>query len=586
MRHYYSAERHTEILIALIKFHNVRKIIASPGATDCCFVGSVQHDKWFEMYSSVDERSAAYMACGMAAESGEPVAIVCTGATASRDYMPGLTEAFYRQLPVLAITTTQHRGRIGNGCSQVVDRSVCPKDVARRSINVDAVHTPEDEWACSVAINKALIDLRRNGGGPVHINLTTTYSPDFSIETLPEVTGILYTDNTDNMPSLEKYKRIAILVGAHGKWSDKLSHSVEAFCNIYNAVVLMNHASNYKGKYGVNHAIIINMKDYTSPNLNADLVIYIGSISRYPSGMNKRGCKMWRVNPDGEIRDFEKKTTRVFAMTEEKFFAYYVDGKKTKTNNGKSFAASLQQEYDDIIGKADEAPLSNVWVARHTISSLPDGCVFHLAGSNTARAWNFFKLPKGVECYSNDGVMGIDGQVSSLIGESLVAPERLHFGVVGDLTFFYDMNSIGNRHVGNNLRLMVINNGKGAEFKIYSHACYQFGDDAEPYMAAAGHFGNKSHVLLMHYAQDLGFEYLCANTKEEFLKAITRFLTPSQTDKPILFEVFTDSADESDAIYLMNHIVQDKFTMKRKVKAILKRVLPNGVIAMLKKIKQ
>ena len=49
-------------------------------------------DSWFEMYSSVDERSAAYMACGMAAESGEVVVLSCTGATASRNYVSGLTE--------------------------------------------------------------------------------------------------------------------------------------------------------------------------------------------------------------------------------------------------------------------------------------------------------------------------------------------------------------------------------------------------------------------------------------------------------------------------------------------------------------
>ena len=57
---------------------------------------SLMYDGSFEMISSVDERSAAYMACGMAEESGEPVMITCTGATAARNYMPALTEAFYR----------------------------------------------------------------------------------------------------------------------------------------------------------------------------------------------------------------------------------------------------------------------------------------------------------------------------------------------------------------------------------------------------------------------------------------------------------------------------------------------------------
>ena len=75
----YSAERNVQILVYLLKANNIRRIIASPGTTNVTFVGTVQHDDFFKMYSCVDERSAAYMACGMAAESGEPVVIVCDG---------------------------------------------------------------------------------------------------------------------------------------------------------------------------------------------------------------------------------------------------------------------------------------------------------------------------------------------------------------------------------------------------------------------------------------------------------------------------------------------------------------------------
>ena len=97
---YYTNERNVQIVIALLKAYNIRKVIASPGTTNMTFIGSIQNDPFFEIYSSVDERSAAYIACGLAAESGEPVVISCTGATASRNYMPGLTEAYYRKLPI------------------------------------------------------------------------------------------------------------------------------------------------------------------------------------------------------------------------------------------------------------------------------------------------------------------------------------------------------------------------------------------------------------------------------------------------------------------------------------------------------
>ena len=107
MTHYYTDEKNVQIILSLLKANGIKRIVASPGSSNSPFVASVQFDKYFEVYSSVDERSAAYLACGLAAETDEPVVISCTGATASRNYASGLTEAFYRKLPVLAITSSQ-----------------------------------------------------------------------------------------------------------------------------------------------------------------------------------------------------------------------------------------------------------------------------------------------------------------------------------------------------------------------------------------------------------------------------------------------------------------------------------------------
>lgn len=565
----YTVEKHTQILIALLKEHGIKKVVASPGTTNITFLGSLQSDPYFEIYSSVDERSAAYIACGMAAASGEPVVLTCTGATASRNYIPGLTEAFYRKLPVLAITSSQHFGRVGQNCAQVIDRSSPLADIAMESIQVDCVYTEEDEWACGVNINKVLLALRINGGGPAHINLRTTYNKDFSVKALPSVKKITHISDFKNMPSLDGFKHIAVLVGVHTKWSEDLKAAIEDFCGTYNAVVIQNHASNYTGEYGYNPDLIINMRQYTPQTERADLVIYIGSISRYSSGMNEK--VMWRVNPDGKIRDMERKLTHVFAMEETDFFRYYADLHKGRKNN--SYAKQWQDETKNILANIPELSFCNVWVAKTLSEKLPDHSVFHLSGSNTARAWNFFPISNTIECYSNDGVMGIDGQVSALIGESLMNPQKLHFGAVGDLTFFYDMNSLGNRHIQNNIRLLVINNGIGAEFKIYCHPASQFGNEADRYMAAAGHYGNQSHKLIKHYAEDLGFEYLTASTKEEFLEAMERFTVPTLTERSMVFEVFTDSKDESDGIFAMNHIMlsitgKAKDTAKNIIKSI------------------
>lgn len=107
-------ERNAQILIQVLKAHGIKKVIASPGTTNACLVSSMQSDPFFEIYSAPEERSGAYMACGMAAESGEPVVLSCTGATASRNYMPALTEAFYRKLPILTVADKRKEYRLIN----------------------------------------------------------------------------------------------------------------------------------------------------------------------------------------------------------------------------------------------------------------------------------------------------------------------------------------------------------------------------------------------------------------------------------------------------------------------------------------
>lgn len=549
---FYTNERNAQILIALMKAHGIKKIIASPGTTNISVVASVQHDPYFEIYSSVDERSAAYLACGLAAESGELVALSCTGATASRNYVPGLTEAFYRKLPVLAITSSQHLSHIGQMFPQMLDRTAQMRDIVKLSVQVPTVHDREDEWGCEVAMNKALLELRRNGGGPVHINLVTQYSGDFSVKELPPVRVINRVCHNDVIPELKR-GRVGIFVGAHVKWDDELLKLVDEFCEAYDGAVFCDQTSNYRGKFRVLPAIVCMQARYVSPVRKFDVLIHIGEISG--AYLSFYANHVWRVSADGEVCDVFRKLRYVFEMEEKEFFGKYVSAAQDKHNSSDtSFIKEWHDECARITAKVPELPFSNIWIAQQTASKLPDGCALHLGILNSLRAWNFFETPDTVTGYSNTGGFGIDGGLSSLIGASLANREKLYFGIIGDLAFFYDMNVIGNRHVGNNVRIMLVNNGRGTEFRLYNHPANRFGSDADQYMAAAGHFGSKSHRLIKHYAEDLGYEYMSASNKEEYMANVGRFVTPELTDRPIVFEVFTDSEDESKALEIVNHL--------------------------------
>lgn len=575
MEKYYNSEKNVQILIALLKAYGIKKVIASPGTTNISFIGSIQNDPWFEIYSSVDERSAAYIACGLAAESGEPVVLSCTGATASRNYISGLTEAFYRKLPILAVTSTQHIGRVGNNIPQVIDRSQIQKDIAKLSIQLPMIYCEEDRWATELNINKALIKLRDNGGGPVHINLATTYSMDFSVKSLPKVKVIKKFTYGDKLPDITGNK-VGIFVGTHKEWSSKLIDLVDKFCSRYNGVIFCDHTSNYKGKYCINGSLICSQPQRSKIFDGLDITIDIGDISG--SGINTNSKQIWRVNRDGEIRDTYKRLTNVFEMKEEDFFEYYVQEKNNEDKD--SYLKECQLEYERLLKKIPELPFSNVWIAQNSVKLLPKGSILHLGILNTLRAWNFFEIPRDVLGYSNTGGFGIDGITSSLLGASLVNKEKLYFGVLGDLAFFYDLNVLGNHHLGNNLRIMLINNGRGTEFRNYNHNAAQFGEEADRFMAAAGHFGNKSKNLVKNFVQDLGFEYMSAENKSEYLEKVNYFFSEEKYEKPVVFEIFTDSIDESNAIKVMRNL---DVTTKSQIKKVLKKTLGQAGIEKLKK---
>lgn len=565
-KRYYTDERNVQIVIALLKAHGIHQVIASPGTTNMTFVVSIENDPWFHIWSSVDERSAAYLACGIASETGEPVVLTCTGATASRNYMPGLTEAFYRKLPILAITSTRGNHKIGHLIDQQIDRRQLPNDIAVESVTVPMVKDAEDERMCEIEANKAILALSLNGGGPAHINLYTKYSHNFSIKEIPPVHAIFrHTIFDDELPPIPNGS-VAIFVGAHANFSDRLTKAIDKFCATYNAVVFCEHTSGYRGKYEVHSQILGGQMQGHSTITHVNLEIRIGEITG--TGWGAGGSHTWRVSPDGALRDGDGNLRRVFMMPEEIFFERYAKDGVMHTE----FLDAINKEINNVKKQIPDLPFSNIWMAQQLVDKLPEKCEIHFGILHSLRSWNFFKLPDGILSKCNVGGFGIDGGVSTMMGASFAKPDKLFFGVFGDLAFFYDMNVIGNRHVGNNVRILLVNNGKGNEFRNYNHPCSFLGEEADKFVDAAGHFGNKSHQLVKHYAEDLGYEYLSASNKNEFLVVMNQFIMPTITDRPMLLEVFTETEEESKALEMILNIERDT-SLKGNVKRIAKEVL-------------
>ena len=571
----FTDERNVQILLALLKAHGIRYVVANPGTNNIPFVSGVQRDPFFITHSAVDERHAAYLACGMSVAANEPVVLSCTGATASRNYLPAMTEAFYRKIPLLVITSSHPAYETGHLVAQVTDRTAPPPDTCVFSIQIPPVGTPKDIQVCETALNEAILALKRRGGGPVHINLVSNFANSFETETLPEVRCIDRIDcETSTWPVISDGKKIAVLIGSHKRFSDAQQNALDRFLKSYDAVALVESGSEYSGKKSVFGSLICSQGGFQRPEyerLKPDLIVHIGEISadsptiRFLSGT----APVWRVSPDGEVRDRLGRLECVFEMAEERFFSHYTSSKKDPSSG--NYAILWSSADTALRSTIPELPFSNLWIAKTLSDAIPEGSVLHLGILNSLRSWNVFPAKPGVEVTANVGGFGIDGCVSSLMGSAIVRPDILHFGMVGDLAFFYDMNALGNRHRGKNLRILIVNNGTGGEFNRYESQGSKFGEGVNRFIAAGGHFGNKSTDLVRHYAQDLGFEYLSATDKTEFAKALPPFVS-KKDNRSVIFECFTDVRDDAKAahaVLVLNPPPTTPKSMRNRISSIL-----------------
>ena len=553
----YTDDKAAQIALSLLKAYGVHKIVVSPGTTNAPIAGSVQDDPFFEAYSVVDERSAAYFAVGLSYQSGEPVVISCTGATASRNYLPGLTEAYYRNIPIIALTSQHWTGDYRNLEPQVTNRSTSQEDIKRYSVMLPIIKDKNDERQCITMVNNALIYATTQGRGPVHINHWLS-SLEFSTKSLPDVPNAAYYTvedllREDCIAILADHlrgKSIGVFIGAHYVFPEPLRRVMDDFIQSYDVAVLHDHTSNYRGKNSVLISVASDLKRIKD---RPDLVIDMGSVTgEYTVKDFLLQSEFWRISEDGELHQrWGKCQTTHFAMSEGFFFSKMAEHATGVSNH--AYYSKLMKH----IGKTiiPELPLSNTFISQQLAAKLPAGCSLHVSILNSLRNIDYFNLDPSINFSCNVGGFGIDGSVSTVIGQSMVDRERLFFGIIGDLAFFYDMNSLGIRHIRNNLRLLVVNNGEGAEFHLNPRLEAQLGDKTGNLISARGHFGS-----VKAWAVSMGFEYITADCKKEFSNHIDTFCSPylSRVNRPILFEVFTRIQDEKlsvDALRNANRTV-------------------------------
>ena len=567
----YTVLENARIVLALLKEHNIRHIVLSPGGSNIPIVQGVQQDSFFTCYSVVDERSAMYFAIGLYLKLGVPIATSCTSAQATRNYIPGLTEAFYKHVPILAITMSKHPRYLYQGYMQCPIQTSLPEDCVKKSYSLPYVSNANDRAQCIRVANEAILELTHHGLGPVQLNLEELDSETWLLDETTQLSPVRKIERyelNDNWTFDFIGKKIMLVIGEHRPFSEKEAKAIDSFCEKTNIFVYVNHVSNYHGKYArIAYTTINSMTQKAFDEGYApDILLTIGGLTGDYGIYGKlfsssARFEHWRIDVDGNVVDTYGKLTRIYQSTIENFFTRAVIDLDSVTHE-------YFNKWINILGKRKldmELPFSNLYAAQQLHTLIPANSILNFAILNSFRVWSNFEIDPSIQCFSNIAAFGIDGCMSVMIGES-VETDELTFLITGDLAFFYDLNALGIRHIKNNVRILLVNNNGGAEFKLGS---LQNRTEVSQFIAADGHFKDANG-----WAETNDFIYLSANDKSEFKKNIKTFL--GKANKSIIWELFTKAEDEKNANRIMmedNLVIAQSERMKNGLKSIIKDVL-------------
>lgn len=543
----YSSKRNVLQLLSLLKAHNISHFVVSPGSRHIPIVISMESDPFFKLYSVVDERSASFFAVGLMQRFKEPVGIICTSGTASANYCSAINECLYQELPLLVLTADREECLRDQHEDQMIRQSTMFKPVAKFVANLPMVKSDNDVWYNNRLINEALLELTHRGCGPVQVNIPIPdHLDNFDTPELPKerkiVRNNLADTNWDDVAQKLRNKRVMIICGEGFTLTKEQSEILDNFCNTFDVAVLSDKMSNCHVQNSIENAFAVlrAVNEIDVNNLVPEIVISIRSnYSFNPESKSffKRAtdCRIenWYVHPSGKVVDPFHKLTNIFEMDEFTFC------KSATEANTSVIAEQYYAETWKVMSDSIDEPkveYGHINAVGKFIEKIPNGSILHLANSNSVRIAQLYDINPSVEIHCNRGTDGIDGSMSAAVGYACET-DRLNFLMIGDLSFFYDMNALWNRHLSKNMRIFLDNNGGGAIMHMPDRP--EFAMNCLPNFISAKH-----NASAKAWAEDRGFKYVCAHNSDEIDKGV-EILTNPNIEGPVLLEVFSDLFEDT-----------------------------------------
>ena len=495
------------LILSCLKF-DFFDVVISPGSRNVPLAIGFASNKKFKCYSIVDERSAAFFALGLSQKSKKPTILICTSGSALLNYYPAVAEAYYSEIPLIILSADRPEYKIIIGDGQTINQSnVFEKNILySNSLKQDCSHATEEiiksnlqkivndkaDYSKIEKLQKSIqknneeiieiaFNLSINKMQPVHLNVPMEEplyefndSPSISVKVKkkPEKKPSL-TDLYNFYKAINKASKIMILIGvSDGNILSK--KSIQKINSCSSIIVMKEHTSNV-----FNESFISNIdrligpielhsnSDFLFDELSPEIVISLGGMivsKKIKSFLrNYKPRKHFHVGNNISKDSFYSGVEHI-NTTANKFFEN-IDLNKSdskyfeKWNQLDYSKLDLHNRYMKVIN------FSDLKVFEILTNWIPKKYNIQVANSTPIRYFQLFDLKNKNMMFANRGTSGIDGSTSTAIGSSVQNDSPVLL-VTGDLSFFYDVNALWNKHIPKNFRIIIINNSGGGIFKI------------------------------------------------------------------------------------------------------------------------
>ncbi len=547
-----SDKKNISLLRSIFLKKGLKDIVISPGSRNAPIIITFASHPDINALSIVDERSAAFFALGMSQQRNRAVAIACTSGSATLNYAPAIAEAYYQKIALLVLTSDRPPYFVDVGDGQTIRQNNVYSNYIKKSFELPLeLNTNDEVEKAGKLINEAIDLCSYPEPGPVHINIP--FDEPLYQTTEDEIIGKSFSTISILMECSKKEKqyfaqlwnekkKIMILAGQQ-KPSLALNKILLKLAKMKQVVVLTETTSNLYGKDFIdcidNVVVGISGKE---KDFCPELLITFGDavvskmIKRFLR--NHKAVEHWHISPSGEKRNTYFSLSKVCAMLPSDFFAETLPVLHSAESD---YARLWHNKKAEVMKKHREylqaLPYSDLKVFDILFKNIPRNSVLHLGNSTPVRYSELFGSLPQFTYFSNRGVSGIDGQVSTASGAAFVSI-KINTVITGDLGFFYDSNALMNNNLSPNFKIIVINNEGGGIFRFIP------GPDSSKHFEKF-FVATHTHTALF-IAKAFDIIYFTAQNEAELLSQLPLFYAEKQ--RPALLEIFTPSKKNAEIL--------------------------------------